>query len=739
MPPVDRVLPWRRQHRAQSDELAAVLSAYRGRRPKAPTALIERAYSRAASAHGPQRRSSGEAYINHPLAVAKIVAEFGLDEIALAAALLHDAVEDTEMTVDDVEREFGSAVAVIVNGVTKLERMHFDSKEAQQAESMRKLIVSTAKDPRVLFIKLADRLHNMRTLAAMNPDKQSRIAEETLSVYAPLAHRLGMQQLRQQLEDLAFASLFPKRFAALDHLVSTRTPEQDVYIAKVVAETKRLMSDISVDGEVAGRGKHLWSIYEKMIHSNREFGEIFDIVAIRILVDSVKDCYAALGCIHGKWIPVQGRFKDYIAMPKFNLYQSLHTTVMGPEGKPVEVQIRTHEMHRQAEWGVASHWVYKDGASQREIAWVNRIVDWQSEVSDPNQFMETLKSDLDTEEVFVFTPKGMVHPLPVGATPIDFAYAVHTAVGHSCIGARVNGQLVALNSTLNSGDTCEIIRSKVESSGPSRDWLQFAVSPRARNKIRQWFSRERREDSLDTGREELLNELRREGLPAQKIMNSDTLSTEAEVAGYGDAVSFLVAIGEHHVSARAIAQRIARSLRSSDSEEQLAVEVLNRRPRRRSRRNVGVRVDGLEDVLIRLSKCCTPVPGDEILGFITRGRGVSVHRLDCANVSILAKSAETPMVDVEWEGSAAETSVYRANVEVVAFDRARLLGDVAHALSEHRVNIVACHTGTGSDRMAKLRFEFEMVNPGHLDAVLSSIKKIDSVYDAYRVVPGRGA
>jgi GTP diphosphokinase / guanosine-3',5'-bis(diphosphate) 3'-diphosphatase len=739
MATVDRVLPWRRQHRALSDELTLVLSAYRSRRPKAPTALIERAYTRAASAHGPQRRSSGEAYINHPIAVAKIVADFGLDEIAIAAALLHDAVEDTEMTVDDVDREFGSAVAVIVNGVTKLERMHFDSKEAQQAESMRKLIVSTAKDPRVLFIKLADRLHNMRTLGGVPQDKQTRIAEETLSVYAPLAHRLGMQQLRQQLEDLSFAALFPKRFAALDHLVSSRTPEQDVYIAKVVSETKRLMAEVSISGEVAGRGKHLWSIYEKMINSAREFDEIFDIVAIRILVDSVKDCYAALGCIHGKWIPVQGRFKDYIAMPKFNLYQSLHTTVMGPEGKPVEVQIRTHEMHRQAEWGVASHWAYKDGASQREIAWVNRIVDWQSDVSDPSQFMETLKSDLDSEEVFVFTPKGMVHPLPVGATPIDFAYAVHTAVGHSCIGSRVNGNLVALSSELKSGDTCEIIRSKVDSAGPSQDWLQFAVSPRARNKIRQWFSRERREDALDTGREELLNELRREQLPAQKILNSDTLNSEAEIAGYGDAVSFLVAIGEHHVSAKSVAQRIARSLRSGDSDEQLAVEVLNRRPNRRSRRNVGVRVDGLDDVLIRLSKCCTPVPGDEILGFITRGRGVSVHRLDCANVSVLAKSGDAPMVDVAWEGNSTENAVFRANVEVVAFDRSRLLGDVAHVLSDQRVNIVACHTGTGGDRLAKLRFEFEMVNPGHLDAVISAIRTIDAVYDAYRVVPGRGA
>jgi GTP diphosphokinase / guanosine-3',5'-bis(diphosphate) 3'-diphosphatase len=735
---VDRVLPWRRHQNATADELTPLLSAYRRRHPKAPVAMINRAYETAKEAHRHQSRGSGESYINHPLAVARIVAEIGLDEISLAAALLHDAVEDTEITIADVESSFGAEVAAIVDGVTKLERLQFDSKEAQQAATMRKMLVAMARDLRVLIIKLADRLHNMRTIAAMPSEKQRRIAQETLDIYAPLAHRLGMQELKQQLEDLSFASLYPKRFAELDHLVSTRTPEREVYLAKAIAEVGGRLHELNIEAEVTGRGKHLWSIYEKMMQKGREFDDIFDLVAIRVIVDSVKDCYAALGCIHGSYKPVVGRFKDYIAMPKFNLYQSLHTTVIGPGGKVVEVQIRSQEMHQRAEWGVAAHWSYKgDETSSSDIDWLNRIIDWQADISDPAAFMENLKTDLEQDEVFVFTPKGRVIPLPVGSTSVDFAYAVHTDVGHACIGAKVNGRLVPLSTTLHSGDTCEVFTSKLETAGPSRDWLQFVASPRARNKIRQWFSRERRVDMIEAGREELTKEFRREGLPLQRIWDSPLLTEEIASSSYADLDSVLAAIGEHHVSARSIAQKVARGFSQGADGEQFSVASPTRPDRpNRPRSSVGVHVEGLDDILVRLSRCCTPVPGDDIVGFVTRGRGVSVHRTDCANAESLMSDQAARLIDVDWDGDRTK-AIFRAGVEVVALDRSRLLRDVANALSEQHVNIVSCSTHTGGDRVAKMRFEFELADPSHLDSVLRTIKHIDAVYDAYRLVPGK--
>jgi GTP pyrophosphokinase len=736
MATVDRVLPWRRHQNVTAEELTPLLTAYRRRRPKASVALINRAYETAREAHLHQTRSSGESYINHPLSVARIVADIGLDEVSLAAALLHDAVEDTEITLADVEAAFGSEVAMIVDGVTKLERLQFDSKEAQQAATMRKMLVAMARDLRVLIIKLADRLHNMRTIASMPSEKQRRIAQETLDIYAPLAHRLGIQELRQQLEDLSFASLYPKRYAELDQLVSTRTPEREIYLAKAIAEVRERLREVGVEAEVTGRGKHLWSIYEKMMQKGKEFDDIFDLVAIRVIVDSVKDCYAALGSIHGRYKPVVGRFKDYIAMPKFNLYQSLHTTVIGPSGKVIEVQIRSVEMHQRAEWGVAAHWAYKDDSSAPDIDWLNRIIDWQADVSDPAAFMENLKTDLEQDEVFVFTPKGKVVSLPVGATTIDFAYAVHTEVGHTCIGAKVNGRLVSLDQKLHSGDTCEIFTSKLESAAPSRDWLRFAVSPRARNKIRQWFSRERRVDMIEAGRDELTKELRREALPIQRTWKSEALKAEAEASGYSDVDSLLAAIGENHVSARSVAQKLARTHHATD-DVQVSSSVLNPRSPRRSRGAAGVHVEGLDDVLVRLSKCCTPVPGDDIIGFVTRGRGVSVHRSDCANAESLMVEQQARLIDVEWDGDQAG-AMFRAGVEVVAFDRSKLLRDVAKSLSEHHVNIVSCSTHTGSDRVAKMRFEFEMADPSHLEAVLRTIRMIDAVYDAYRLVPGKG-
>jgi GTP pyrophosphokinase len=603
---------------------------------------------------------------------------------------------------------------------------------------MRKMLVAMARDMRVLVIKLADRLHNMRTLAGVPLDKQQRVAQETLDIYAPLANRLGMQEIKQQLEDLSFAALYPKRFAELDHLVSSRTPERDVYLAKAIAEVQTRLGDVHIQAEVTGRGKHLWSIYEKMVQKDKDFDDIFDIMAIRIIVDSIRDCYGALGCIHGKWRPVVGRFKDYIAMPKYNLYQSLHTTVIGPGGKPLEVQIRTRDMHERAEWGVAAHFAYKEGTDVGDTDWLNRIIDWQSDITDPNEFMADLKNDLEQEEVFVFTPKGRVITLPINSTPVDFAYAVHTEVGHACVGARVNGRLVSLDATLHSGDSCEIFTTKVEDAGPSRDWLGFVQSPRARSKIKNWFTRERREDMVESGRDELTAELRREGLPVQRIWTSDAFVQELEALNMADIDTLFAAIGEHHVSARGFAQRIGRAIRREGSDEQLAMPMRVDRITPERRGTSGIHVDGLEDVLVRLSRCCTPVPGDDIIGFVTKGRGVSVHRADCANAETLEEGEPTRMIDVEWS-RATPGAVFHAGVEVVALDRSKLLRDVANVLSEQHVNIVACSTHTGSDRVAKMRFEFELADPNHLEAVLRTIKSIDAVYDAYRIVPGGGS
>jgi len=743
MATVDRVLPWRRLSAPPDEEVAPVIAAFRERHPKASTALITRAYELAADAHREQSRKSGEPYIHHPLAVAKIVAGYGLDDVTVAAALLHDAVEDTGVTLDDLTVDFGPDVAAIVDGVTKLERVKFASKEAQQAATVRKMLVAMAKDLRVLIIKLADRLHNMRTLAALPAWKQERTAQETLDIYAPLAHRLGMQELKQQLEDLAFAALHPKRYAEIDHMVGTRTPEREIYLTQVLEDVRERLKELRIEAEVTGRPKHLWSIYEKMVVKGKEFDDIFDLVGIRVVVGTVKDCYAALGSIHATWKPVQGRFKDYIAMPKFNLYQSLHTTVIGPQGKPLEVQIRTREMHQRAEFGVAAHWNYKDdGQSSGDLIWLNRIIDWQQETSDPSEFMDKLKVDLEQDEVFVFTPRGKVVTLPLGSTPIDFAYAIHTEVGHACIGARVNGRLVPLESALTSGDSVEIFTSKVEGAGPSRDWLSFVVTHRAANKIRQWYSRERREDAIEAGAEDLVKALRREGLPVQKIQQSKVLDEVAEAMNYVDLAALKAAIGENHVSAKSVAERVRKVLEEPepDQRDQLSVPVARQSRRTRARRangSSGVHVEGLDDVMVRLSRCCTPVPGDDIMGFVTRGRGVSVHRTDCANAASLAAGQSDRLIDVEWDAESSGSFV--ASIEVKALDRARLLRDVSTALADAHVNIISCNTLTTDDRISKMRFDFEMGDPSHLASLLSSIRQIDSIYDAYRVLPGSGS
>ncbi len=727
-----RVLPWRRQNTTIAEELSPLLTAYKSRHPKGSVSLINTAYEMARSAHANQNRSSGELYINHPIAVARIVADIGLDEVSIVAALLHDAVEDTEITISDVESNFGSEVSAIVDGVTKLERLQFDSKEAQQAATMRKMLVAMARDLRVLMIKLADRLHNMRTIAAVPHEKQQRVAQETLDIYAPLAHRLGMQEIKQQLEDLAFAALYPKRYAELDHLVATRAPERNVYLAKTIGQVQQWLKEVKINAELTARGKHLWSIYEKMVQKGREFDDIYDLLAIRIVVQSEKDCYTVLGAIHGHWKPIVGRFKDYIAMPKFNLYQSLHTTVVGPGGKPIEVQIRTQEMHQRAEWGVASHWAYKDTVTEGDIDWLNRIIDWQGEVSDPSQFLEILKTDLEQDELFVFTPKGRVITLPVLSTPVDFAYAVHTEVGHSCMGARVNGRLVPLDYKLASGDTCEVLVSQGETSEPTEDWLDFVASPKARSKIKQWLTRERHEDLVENGRDELVERLRQAGLPAQKILSSQVLQDEVALLSFESVNEFFAAIGDQRVDAVATVERMSSRMRDGLQPDQLSMSSVGGGISSVNQKN-GVHIEGMPDVLVRLSRCCTPVPPDEVMGFVTKGRGVTVHRADCANATALAEDSAR-VVDVEWSSDGSST-MFVAAVEVKALDRSRLLRDVANALSDEHVNIVACTTHTGSDRVARMRFEFEFADPSHLQSVLRVIKRIDGVYDANRVLP----
>jgi GTP pyrophosphokinase len=739
-PPWGRLQPWRGHPAA--GPITSLLEEYSARFGDADTALIEKAYSWAATAHRTQRRKSGEPFVEHPLNVARIVARLGLDDVSIAAALLHDVIEDTDCTLADVEADFGPEVAKIVDGVTKLDRVEFTTRERHQAASLRKMLVAMAKDLRVLIIKLADRLHNMCTLAALSPAKQQQVARETLDVYAPLAHRLGMQELKSRLEDLSFAALHPKWYAQIDHLVANQDPERDLYLAQLLVTVEGRLLELGVGAEVTGRPKHLWSIYEKMVLKSREFSDIYDLVGIRIITDSVRDCYAVLGAVHAIWKPLQGRFKDYIAMPKFNLYQSLHTAVVGPRGKVVEVQIRTREMHDRAEHGVAAHWDYKEESGD-DLAWLSRIIDWSEETDDPEQFLGNLKVEFEQDEVFVFTPQGDVATLPVGATPVDFAYAIHTEVGHGCIGARVNGRLVALTTKLSTGDTVEIMTSKDADAAPSQDWLQFVATSRARSRIRQWHMRERRTEALNRGRDEITDELRRESLPIAPVIRSETLLDVAAALKYDDTDALFVAVGERHVSARTVVERVARRLRGEDTGQGQPAERVSAtalRPSRTSPKRTGgagVHVEGLGDVWVRLAKCCTPVMPDEIIGFVTRGRGVSIHRTDCANAVALGDDGEAArLIDVEWEEGA--STVFTAAVEVRSLDRPQLLRDVAVAVSEQQVNITSVNARAGADGASIMRFDMELSDGAQLSSVLQAVRRIDSVYDAYRVLPGGG-
>ncbi|MEU1519242.1 bifunctional (p)ppGpp synthetase/guanosine-3',5'-bis(diphosphate) 3'-pyrophosphohydrolase [Streptomyces sp. NPDC005811] len=739
--------------------LEPLLRIVRSNDPKVETATlrqIEKAYQVAERWHRGQKRKSGDPYITHPLAVTTILAELGMDPATLMAGLLHDTVEDTEYGLDDLRRDFGDVVALLVDGVTKLDKVKFG--EAAQAETVRKMVVAMAKDPRVLVIKLADRLHNMRTMRYLKREKQEKKARETLEIYAPLAHRLGMNTIKWELEDLAFAILYPKMYDEIVRLVAERAPKRDEYLAIVTDEVQSDLRAARIKATVTGRPKHYYSVYQKMIVRGRDFAEIYDLVGIRVLVDTVRDCYAALGTVHARWNPVPGRFKDYIAMPKFNMYQSLHTTVIGPNGKPVELQIRTFDMHRRAEYGIAAHWKYKQeavaGASKvrtdvpkagkgkddhlNDMAWLRQLLDWQKETEDPSEFLESLRFDLSRNEVFVFTPKGDVIALPAGATPVDFAYAVHTEVGHRTIGARVNGRLVPLESTLDNGDLVEVFTSKATGAGPSRDWLGFVKSPRARNKIRAWFSKERRDEAIEQGKDAIARAMRKQNLPIQRILTGDSLVTLAHEMRYPDISSLYAAIGEGHVAAQNVVQKLVQALGGEEAATEEIDEVVppsrTRGRKRRSNQDPGVVVKGVDDVWVKLARCCTPVPGDPIIGFVTRGSGVSVHRSDCVNVESLSREPER-ILDVEWAPT--QSSVFLVAIQVEALDRSRLLSDVTRVLSDQHVNILSAAVQTSRDRVATSRFTFEMGDPKHLGHVLKAVRGVEGVYDVYRVTSAR--
>jgi GTP diphosphokinase / guanosine-3',5'-bis(diphosphate) 3'-diphosphatase len=716
--------------------LEPLIRTVRTTHPKADIRQIERAYEVAAGLHAGQSRRSGDPYITHPLAVATILAELGMNHETICAALLHDTIEDTAYTLDQLRQDFGDDIAALVDGVTKLDKVKYG--DAAQAETVRKMVVAMSRDIRVLVIKLADRLHNMRTLRYLPRPKQEQKSREVLEIFAPLAHRLGMNTVKWELEDLAFATLFPKRYDEIARLVSERAPRREMFLQEVIEDVADDLREAKIKSQVTGRPKHYYSVYQKMIARNVSFDDIYDLVGIRILVESLRDCYAVLGTVHARWNPVPGRFKDYIAMPKFNMYQSLHTTVIGPEGKPVELQIRTWGMHRRAEYGVAAHWKYKEevagGGNGSDMAWLRQLVDWQRETSDPTEFLDSLRFDLGTAEVYVFTPRGEVIALPQGATPVDFAYAIHTEVGHRTIGARVNGRLVPLESTLSNGDTVEIFTSKALDASPSQDWLSFVQSARARNKIRHWFSKERREAASETGKTAIARTMRKQGLPLQRLATADALNEIATELHYSDLSALYAAVGEGHVSAQSVVAKLVKSAGGVDgAQEDLAeTTLLTRAPRPApAAGDSGVVVEGANDVWARLSKCCTPVPGDQITGFVTRGNGVSVHRADCMNLGHLLESEPERLVSVRW--SPREGSQFLVAIQVEALDRTGLLSDVTRTLSDQHVNILSATVSTTRDRVAFSRFNFEMGDPKHLGAVLRAVRSIDGVYDVYRV------
>ena len=725
--------------------LGPLISVHRRFHPRADLALLNRAYTTAEKLHEGVKRKSGEPYITHPLAVATIAAEIGMDTTTVVAALLHDTVEDTDYSLEELSRDFGSEVARLVDGVTKLDKVVLGS--AAEAETIRKMIVAMAEDPRVLVIKVSDRLHNMRTMRFLPPEKQAKKARETLEVIAPLAHRLGMATVKWELEDLAFAILYPKKYDEIVRLVADRAPKRDQYLAKVKQEIALAMSRSSLHATVEGRPKHYWSIYQKMIVRGRDFDEIFDLVGVRILVDSVQDCYAAVGAIHTLYQPMPGRFKDYISSPRFGVYQSLHTTVIGRDTKPLEVQIRTHEMHHNAEYGIAAHWRYKEtrgnnnseSAEVDQMAWMRQLLDWQKEAADPNEFLDSLRYDLSTNQIFVFTPKGDAITLPNGSTPIDFAYAVHTEIGHRCIGAKVNGKLVALESKLNTGDKVEVFTSKDQNSGPSKDWMNIVVSPRAKAKIRQWFAKERREEAAEKGRDLLAAEAQRGGLAVHRLFTHESLRLLASDMNYQDVEALYTAIGRGEVTAGHVCHRLVEGAEpESETDDVLqsgsAASKIANTPQEGRGDGSGILVQGEADFSAKLAKCCTPVPGDKIFGFITKGGGVSVHRTDCTNAEKLHQEPQR-IIEVSW-ASSFHNAVFMVTIQIEGLDRNGLLSEVTRVVSDQKVPIIATNSHTAGDRVATIRFTFEVSDTKQLGYMMNQLRNVEGVYDVYRVTTG---
>lgn len=712
--------------------LAPIVNGLRKHHPNSDLSQVERAFEAARTAHTGQLRKSGEEYITHPVAVTQILVDLGLDQETIIASLLHDTVEDTPYSLQQLKTDFGDQIAALVDGVTKLDKLTYGPNS--EAETVRKMVIAMSRDIRVLVIKLADRLHNARTWKFVSGESALRKARETLDIYAPLAHRLGMNALKWELEDLSFEVLEPKKFEEISRLVAERSPKRDALTKEVIDAVNADLAADSINSTVTGRPKHFFSIYQKMVVRGREFNDIYDLVGIRVLVDDVRDCYAVLGSIHARWSPIPGRFKDYIAMPKFNLYQSLHTTVIGPGGKAVEIQIRTYEMHSRAEFGIAAHWKYKDSSggpeNTPEMIWLKQLHEWQKETEDPSEFLEALRFDLGTPEVFVFTPKGSVIALPGGSTPVDFAYSVHTDVGNRCAGAKVNGRLVPLETKLTNGDVVEVVINKSPSASPSRDWLNFVKSPRARSKIKAWFSKERREEAVDAGRESIARQMRKAGLPLQKIFAGHSLLELAHELRYPDIDALYGAVGDGQVSAASIIEKLVASMSSEDSHPEPTIEYIPTGVPTTRRSSTAIEVEGVRDVLVKLARCCTPVPGDSILGFITKGSGVSVHRTDCINSDDLRVNQAERIVKVRWLAGAG--SLFLVNIQVEALDRARLLADVTRALSEQQVNILSASVSTSKDRVALSKFTFEMADATYLDSVLAAVRSVQGVYDVYR-------
>lgn len=719
---------------SEAAEISEVIAELAAHHPAVDVDSVRRAFRFAAEHHSEQWRHSGEPYITHPVGCARICAGLGMDPVSIIAALLHDTVEDTSATLEDIAREFGDEVATVVDGVTKLSKIHFDSQEEHQAENYRKLIISMSSDIRVLVVKLADRLHNMRTLAYMTKPKQIQKAKETLDVYAPLAHRLGIHSLKWELEDLSFQRLHPRRYREIQMMVNQRRPDREAFIEEAGAILAQELENVGIEGvDITGRAKHFFSIYEKMTRRGKEFNEIYDLTAMRVLVDSVKDCYGAVGIVHALWKPLPGRFKDYIAMPKPNMYQSIHTTVIGPEGRPLEIQIRTYDMHRTAEFGVAAHWVYKQGQGDQP-AFVSRMLDWQQETRDPAEFLEALRADLYSDEVYVFTPKGEVRDLAAGATPLDFAYDVHTDVGHRCVGAKVNGRIVPLSYTLKSGDFVEILTSKAP-RGPSRDWLNLVKTSKAHSKINQFFRKERREDAEHQGRDALQEHLRKAGLPSQRLAGSSMLSEVIQEMGFRKADEFYISLGMGKTSVATVVNKIIQRMKAGEGVAEPGPPATGPRGRRptsaRSSSDLGIGIDGMADVMVRLAKCCKPVPGDPILGYISLGRGITIHREDCPNAKALLRSPER-FTPVQWTGQSRQS--FRVEIAVDAWDRARLLEDLSRAVAESGANIVSANCSM-EDEMVHDRFVVDVGDVETLKSCISALRNVESVFDAHRVTP----